>query len=55
MKLTEQQQKELADVKERLEKVEILVIDENYMHLFQSLRDDIRTLVAIVDNNGAEA
>lgn len=46
MKLTEQQQKELADVKERLAKVEIVVIDETYLHLFQSLRDDIRTLVA---------
>ena len=55
MKLTEQQQKTLQDVKERLEKVEILVIDETYMHLFQSLRDDIRTMVAIVDSNGAEA
>lgn len=54
MKLTEQQQKELGDVKERLA-IEILIIDETYMHLFQSLRDDIRTLVAIVDNNGAEA
>ena len=53
--MTEQQQKQLADVKERLAKVEILVLDETYLHLFQSMRDDIRILVGIIDNNEAEA
>lgn len=53
--MTEQQQKQLADVKERLAKVEILVLDETYLNLFQSMRDDIRILVGIIDNNEAKA
>lgn len=48
--MTEQHKKELADIKERLAKVEILVIDETYAHIFGSLRSDIRTLVGIVDS-----
>ena len=48
--MTEQQQKDFADVKERLAKVEILVIDETYQHLFQSMRDDIRILIDLVES-----
>lgn len=47
--MNEQQQKDLADVKERLSKLELLVPNEHYAHIFQSLRNDVRTLIDIVE------
>ena len=48
--MTEEQQKELADIKERLAKVEALIPDERYAVLIQSLRDDMRTLLSLLDD-----
>ena len=47
--MTEEQQVALEDIKERLYKVEILIPDERYAVLVQSLRDDVRTLLEIIE------
>lgn len=47
--MTEEQQVALEDIKERLYKVEILIPDERYAVLVQSLRDDVRTLLDLVE------
>ncbi len=52
--MTEQQQKELTNIKERLDKVEILVMDETYAHIFGSLRADMRSLVAIIESSAGD-
>lgn len=41
--------RELQNIKERLAKVELLTPHPAYAELVQSLRDDIRTLVGMVD------
>lgn len=40
----------LQNIKERLDKVEALIPHPQYATLVQSLRDDVRWLVALVDN-----
>ena len=48
--MTNEQINQYHDAKERYQKVMLIVVNREYTDIFQSMRDDIKNLLDIIDN-----
>jgi len=48
--MTNEEITEYHNIKERYDKVALIVVNREYSEIFQSMRDDIKMLLAMIDN-----
>lgn len=48
--MTNEEINEYHNIKERYDKVALIVVNREYTEIFQSMRDDIKMLLAMIDN-----